>query len=140
MIWKQNATIEILNTLCKGCMLEYLQIEFTEIGQDFIKATLPVDHRTTQPMGLLHGGATATLAETLGSVAAQLCLTDLSTQATVGIELNINHLKAQTNGYVTGIVQPVRLGRKIQVWNIEIFNDTDQLISVSRLTTMTLEK
>ncbi|MDF1695014.1 MAG: hotdog fold thioesterase [Saprospiraceae bacterium] len=139
MIWKNNPSIEVLNNMAKGNMLEHLGIKITEIGPDFIKATMPVDHRTKQPMGLLHGGASVALSESMGSFASVLILDNPSEYSIVGIEINANHLKAVRSGSVYSITKPIRIGRKIQVWNTEIYNHEDQLTCTSRLTTMTLE-
>lgn len=138
-IWPVVPSLDVLNNMARGTLLDHLGIVFTAIGSDYIEATLPVDHRTIQPMGLLHGGATAALAETLGSMAAQMMLTEGGMKQAVGIELNINHLKSMREGKVTGRVTPVRVGRKIQVWETKIRNDEGALVSVSRLTVMIVE-
>jgi 1,4-dihydroxy-2-naphthoyl-CoA hydrolase len=101
---------------------------------------MPVDDRTVQPMRLLHGGASAALAETLGSVAGLLCLEDISGKSIVGIELNCSHLRAATEGYVYGTVRPIRIGRRLQVWNIDIRSAAGKEICVSRLTIMVVER
>ena len=120
-------------------MVEHLGIEFIEVGRDFITAKMPVDHRTVQPMGLLHGGASMALAETLGSVASSLVV-DMNKYACVGLEINANHIKSATEGFVTGKATPIHLGRKTHVWDIKIKNGNDQLICVSRLTVAIIEK
>ncbi len=140
MIWKNSPTIEGLNTISQNTMDEHLGIEYVEIGENYLVARMPVDHRTIQPMGLLHGGASATLAESLGSVASVMLLDDINKQSIVGIEINANHLKSAKSGYVYGKVSPVKLGRTLLVWNIEIKNEQDELLCVSRLTTMVLTK
>lgn len=117
----------------------HLGIIFTEIGEDYIKATMPVDNRTKQPLGLLHGGASAALAETLGSVGATLVI-NTDTHYCVGLEININHIKSAKDGIVTGITRPVHIGRQTQVWEIRITNEKDELVSISRLTLVVLEK
>jgi 1,4-dihydroxy-2-naphthoyl-CoA hydrolase len=134
MIWKHNLDLDILNSFKSGTMVEHLDIEFIDFGEDFITAKMPVDHRTIQPFGLLHGGASAALAETVGSVASSLCVEDITVQAPVGIEINANHLRSARNGHVYGTARPARIGRNIHVWNIEIKDDADKLICVSRLT------
>lgn len=134
MIWKNTFTTQTANDFSARSMVAHLGIEFTEIGPDFIVARMPVDHRTHQPYGLLHGGASVALAETLGSFAAHACLEDPSKEQAVGLEINANHLRPVTNGWVYGTAKPIRLGRKIQVWSIEIKDDRDRLICVSRLT------
>lgn len=133
-IWKQSFTIENLNTISKNTLVENLGIEFTEFGDDFLTAKMPVDDRTVQPMRLLHGGANAALAETLGSVASVLCLEDSNQFMPVGVELNANHLRAATKGFVYGTARPFRVGRTMHVWGIEITDEAGKLICVSRLT------
>jgi len=100
---------------------------------------MPVDHRTVQPFGILHGGASVVLAETLGSVASTLCLKDITKQTAVGLEINANHLRSVRKGYVYGKVTPIRVGRSIHVWNIEIKDDNGKVSAISRLTTMIIE-
>lgn len=128
-----------LNQLSKNNMLQHLGIVFTEVGEDYISATLPVDHRTLQPFGLLHGGASVTLAETLGSVAASLCV-DQSKQYCVGLEINANHVKSAREGIVTGTVRPIHIGKRTQVWEIRIVNPQNELISISRITMAVIDK
>ena len=121
-------------------MIAHLGIVFTEMGDDYLKATMPVDHRTLQPFGLLHGGASVVLAETLGCTAASCCV-DLEKQICVGIEINANHIRQAHKGrVVTGMARPIHIGFKIQVWRIEINDDNDRLICESRLTIAVLEK
>jgi len=132
-IWTQPWTPASLNEQLGVNMTDHLGIVFTEIGNDYLKATMPIDHRTTQPMGLLHGGASVVLAETLGSVGGTLCV-DTETHYCVGIEINANHLRAVREGYVTGTARPVHLGRTTQVWQIHIHDGGDRLVAVSRLT------
>lgn len=134
MIWHQkNLTLESLAILGKGTMTEYLGIEWTEIGDDFLKARMPVDHRTKQPYGLLHGGASCVLAETLGSVGSALVV-DHTKFYCVGLEINANHVRSAKQGYVTGVVSPLHLGRQTHVWDIKIYNEEEKLTCVSRLT------
>jgi 1,4-dihydroxy-2-naphthoyl-CoA hydrolase len=120
-------------------MCEHLAIEVTEIGDDFLIAKMPVDARTKQPAGLLHGGASTALAESLGSMASALCLKSKS-KMPVGIEINANHLKSAASGFVFGKVTPVRVGLSLHVWNIEIRNEKNDLICVSRLTVMIVDR
>lgn len=134
MIWKQSFTLEGLNQISQNTLAENLGIEFTEIGQDFLVARMPVDNRTVQPMRLLHGGASVAMAETMGSVASVLCLDDTDKLMPVGVEINANHLRPATKGFVYGTVKPVRIGRNMHVWNIEIKNEEDKLTCVSRIT------
>lgn len=136
-IWKQPATLEGLNNLNRQTLGEHLAITFTEIGDDYVVATMPVDARTVQPYRILHGGANVALAETLGSVASTLCLEDLTALTAVGIEINANHLKSVAEGgIVTGVCRPIRLGRQMHVWQIEIRDELGQLSCISRLTTL----
>jgi 1,4-dihydroxy-2-naphthoyl-CoA hydrolase len=138
-IWQIQPTLEFLQQLSAGTMGEHLGIEFTEIGDDFIKARMPVDQRTFQPAGLLHGGASATLAETLGSVAANFCVNPLE-KVCVGLEINANHIRSVRQGFVTGIVQPLHLGGSTQVWEIKIYSEDEKLVCVSRITMAVLAK
>src|SRR5690606_6626167 len=131
--------LDFLRELGKGTMVEHLGIEFTRIGEDFLEATMPVDHRTKQPMGLLHGGANVVLAETLGSVASSL-MVDQTSQYCVGLEINANHLKAITSGTVRGITKAIHIGRKTQVWEIKIYSEKEALSCISRITIAVLDK
>ena len=134
-----NITIEKLNAMNKNTMMEHLGIEFTGIGEKFVSASMPVDHRTHQPFGLLHGGASVTLAETLGSVASSLCI-DISKQYCVGLEINANHIKAVKEGLVYGTAKPVHVGRSTHIWEIKIENHKEQLVCISRITMAILDK
>ncbi|MEO5673253.1 MAG: hotdog fold thioesterase [Chitinophagales bacterium] len=138
-IWRQDWTIEHLNSFHKNTMQDFLGLEFLEIGDDFLKARMPVNERTKQPMGLLHGGANVVLAESLGSVASVMCA-DIEKQTVVGLEINANHLKAVREGHITGITRPVHIGRSTQVWEIKIYNDAGQLTCISRITNAILER
>src|SRR5687767_14714195 len=138
-LFNPGITLEALNKLSVNTMVTHLGIEFTAIGDDFIEARMPEDHRTHQPLGLLHGGASVALAETLGSVAATLCV-DKTKQYCVGLEMNANHLKGVRNGFVTGVTKPIHIGRKTQVWEIRITNELSELICVSRITLAVLDK
>src|SRR5690606_29233027 len=120
-------TPDILNDFSRNTLAEHIGIEFITIGEDFIEARMPVDPRTHQPMGLLHGGASVVLAETLGSVGATLCV-DQSRQFCVGLEINANHIKAVRSGFVTGVARPIHIGGKTQVWEIRISNEQKELI------------
>ncbi|MBX7241498.1 MAG: hotdog fold thioesterase [Bacteroidia bacterium] len=133
MIWHQPVSIENLNAFGIVNMMKHLGIEFTDIGDDFISARMPVDSRTQQPMGLLHGGASVALAETLGSTAANLCL-DPSRHYALGLEINANHIKGVTNGYVYGTTRPVHIGKSTHIWSIEIKDDNNRIICISRIT------
>ena len=138
-MWNPEIKPETLNSFSKGSMLEHLEIQFTEITSESLSATMPVDHRTTQPMGILHGGASAVLAESIGSTASQLILGEQGLTA-VGTSINTNHLKAKSSGVVTGTARPVRIGRKVHVWQIDITDEENNLISSSVLTTMVIEQ
>jgi 1,4-dihydroxy-2-naphthoyl-CoA hydrolase len=120
-------------------MAEHLDIVFKEIGHNYLKATMPVDNRTHQPYGLLHGGASAVLAETIGSVASSLCI-DTEKQICVGIEINCNHIRGKREGFVTGTVTPLHIGATTHVWDIKIHDEKEKLICVSRLTVAILKK
>ncbi|HMN89183.1 MAG TPA: hotdog fold thioesterase [Saprospiraceae bacterium] len=134
MIWKQSFTLETINQLSQRTLVEALGIEFIAFGDDYLTARMPVDDRTVQPMRLLHGGASAALAETLGSVASVACLEDVARFMPVGVELNANHLRSAASGFVHGTVKPFRIGRSLHVWGIEIKDEMERLICVSRLT------
>ena len=138
-IFKQHITLASLNQLSHHTLAEQLGIEFTSIGEDYLEAKMPVDHRTHQPLGLLHGGASVALAETLGSVAATCCV-DTSTEYCVGLEINANHLKGVTEGFVFGTTRPIHRGRSTQVWEIKITNEQQELVCVSRITIAVLNK
>lgn len=134
-----NPFLEQLIKFSRGTMVEHLGIEFLEANKEYIRASMPVDHRTVQPFRILHGGASVTLAETLGSIAGQFHAGE--NKMVVGIEINANHLKSAHEGQtVYGITKPVRIGRNIQVWSIEITNEEDQLICISRLTLAVVDK
>ena len=120
-------------------MVSYLDIQFTAIDSESLTATMPVDHRTKQPLGLLHGGASVALAETIGSTAANLIL-DPTKQIAVGLDINANHLRSVSGGNVTGVGKPLHLGRSTQVWEIRIFDEAQKLVSISRLTMAILDK
>ncbi|MEP1093511.1 MAG: hotdog fold thioesterase [Cyclobacteriaceae bacterium] len=132
-IFPEYVQLDVLNEMGKGCMVEYVGIEFTEIGPDYIEAEMPVDHRTQQPLGLLHGGASVVLAETLGSVGATLLL-EMGKQYAVGLEINTNHIKAVKNGKVIGRATPIHVGKGTHVWSIESRNENNELVSISRIT------
>lgn len=135
-VWLHQPDLETLNNMMKGTMVEHLRIEITEIGEDFIKAQMPVFAGTKQPMGLLHGGASAALSESIGSIAGVLICEDISKESIVGVELNINHLRSATSGMVLSTTSPIRVGRRIQVWNTDIRDEDGKLLATSRLTTM----
>ncbi len=132
-------TLDTLNAMGRNTMLEHLGIEITRLGDMTIEAKMPVDHRTHQPYGLLHGGASVALAETLGSVAAQCTLTD-NNKYCVGLEINANHIKSVKSGYVYGVAKPIHLGNRTQVWEIRISNEQQELVCVSRITMAIVDK
>ncbi len=133
-IWyKKDLTLEELNPLLPGTMGEHLSIEWTELGDNYLKARMPVDNRTRQPYGLLHGGASAALAETIGSVAAAMVV-DHTKFACVGLEINANHVRSAREGYVHGEAYPLHIGANTQVWDIKIYDDMRKLVCISRLT------
>ena len=140
MIWKIVPTLEALNATTPDTMVANLGIEFVEIGDDFLVAKMPVDNRTVQPFRILHGGASVALAETLGSVAALLCLDSPKSQA-VGLEINANHLSSAREGSVVfGTVRGVRVGRTVHVWAIDIKVEKGKLICTSRITIAIVER
>ncbi|HET8898072.1 MAG TPA: hotdog fold thioesterase [Rhodanobacteraceae bacterium] len=132
-IWKTAPDLEQINGWSRNTLMEPLGIRITAFGDDWLAGTMPVDQRTHQPYGILHGGASVALAETLGSTAAMLCC-DPSTSRAVGLEINANHLRAVRSGLVTGTARPLHIGRSTQVWEIRITDETDRLTCVSRLT------
>jgi 1,4-dihydroxy-2-naphthoyl-CoA hydrolase len=139
-IWYDPAiTAEQINPIDKGSMAEYLGIEVTEVGEDYLKATMPVDHRTRQPFGLLHGGASVVLAETLGSLGATFVV-DRNKYDCVGLEINANHLRGVREGLVTAIARPVHIGKTTQVWDIRIHDNRDKIICISRITIAVLKR
>ena len=141
MIWKIKPTLELLNSTNINAMPSNLGIKFIEVGDDFITATMPVDHRTVQPFRILHGGASVALAETLGSVASMFCLENTDIQSAVGVEINANHLSsAQEGDAVKGTVKPIKIGKRLHVWEIKMFRSDGRLICVSRLTVAVVEK
>ena len=132
-IWKIPITVELLNSNQKKDMTSHLGIEYTEVGEDYISAKMPFNERTRQPFGLLHGGASVVLAETLGSVGANLVLNPGEAHA-VGLDINSNHLKGVREGYVIGTARPVHIGGTTQVWEIKIVDEKGDLINISRIT------
>jgi 1,4-dihydroxy-2-naphthoyl-CoA hydrolase len=138
-LFNKSVTVEALNKLSENSMVTHLGMEFTAIGDDFMEAKMPVDHRTQQPLGLLHGGASVALAETLGSIAATCCI-NTNEQYCVGLEINANHVKGVKNGFVVGIVRPLHVGKKTHVWEIKISNENKELVCVSRITMAVIDK
>jgi len=131
-IWRSLQTLDELNTE-RGNLIDHMGIRFTEIGGDFVRGTMPVDTRTVQPYGLLHGGASVALAETLGSMGAAMCVNTEEYQV-VGQEINANHVRAARSGLVMGTARAVHLGGRTHVWSIDIVNDAQKLVCISRIT------
>jgi 1,4-dihydroxy-2-naphthoyl-CoA hydrolase len=131
--------VEQLQELGSQTMIDHIGIKFTEIGENFLKATMPVDNRTIQSYGLLHGGASVTLAETIGSIASAMVI-DKERYYCVGLEINANHVRSAKNGFVVGIVMPVHLGNKTHVWEIKIIDNNEKLVCISRLTVAILPR
>jgi 1,4-dihydroxy-2-naphthoyl-CoA hydrolase len=139
-IWfKKDLSVSDLAPLGKNTLGEHIGIEWTEVGPDYIKATMPVDHRTCQPYGLLHGGASVALAETLGSVAAAMVVNH-SLFYCVGLEINANHIRSARDGIVTGITRPIHIGGTTQVWDIKIYDAQEKLLCISRITVAVLRR
>ena len=139
MIWFSEFSPEQLNDRPKNHMGAFLDIKFTQVENDALTATMPVDERTHQPAGILHGGASVVLAETLGSVASYMCIDPEKYQA-VGLEINANHLRPVKSGLVTGICKPLHIGAKTHVWEIKIYNDKGKMNCISRLTVAIIKK
>ena len=138
-VFTSAVTLEKLNALSANTMVAHLGIEYTRIGEDYLEARMPVDHRTQQPLGLLHGGASVTLAETLGSIAATCCV-NTTVQYCVGLEINANHIKSVREGFVTGTARPIHIGKRTQLWEIRIVNEKQELVCISRITLAVLDK
>ena len=138
-IWKTEMSIAAVTKRCANTMVDHLGIEFIEIGDDFLVARMPVDHRTKQPLGIMHGGASCVLAETVGSTAGN-CAVDPTINYCVGLDINTNHIRSAREGFVIGTAKPYHLGRSTQVWGIEIYNEQKQLVSVNRLTLAVLNR
>jgi 1,4-dihydroxy-2-naphthoyl-CoA hydrolase len=138
-IWHHSPSLEELNAVIDSTIMRPLGIAFIEVGADFVRAAMPVDERTRQPYGLLHGGASVVLAETVGSTGAGLCV-DPARFLVVGQEINANHLRSVRSGRVIGTARPVHLGSRSQVWGIEIVNEAGALVCISRLTMAVLER
>ena len=138
-IWFKPYTLEDIEKRGKGTMVEHIGIKITALGNNFLSGTMPVDHRTTQPMGILHGGASAALAETLGSLAANFVI-DEQKKYCVGIDINANHIRSAKKGLVTGTARPIHIGSSTQVWSIEIVDEQKKLVCISRLTLAVLDR
>jgi len=138
-MFQDGVNLSTVNEFSKNTMVEHLGIEITEIGDDFMVARMPVDHRTKQPLGLLHGGASLALAETLGSIAAH-CTVNPSTHFCVGLEINGNHIKSVKEGWVYATAKPHHVGKRTQVWEIKIVNEKNELVCISRITMAVMDK
>lgn len=138
-IWQVEANVEALNKRSQNTMGDFLGIEFTEMGDDYMVAKMPVNERTRQPIGIMHGGASCVLAETVGSTAANCCV-DITKQYCVGLDINTNHIRSIKEGYVIATTKPFHIGRTTQVWSIEIKDEQGKLISVTRLTMAVLNR
>lgn len=139
-IWyNKDLSIEHFGQLAKDTMGDFIGIRWTELGDNFLKAKMPVDQRTKQPYGLLHGGASCVLAETIGSVASAMVV-DHNRFQCVGLEINANHIRSATSGFVTGVATPLHLGTSTHVWDIKIYDEIDKLICVSRLTVAIIQR
>jgi 1,4-dihydroxy-2-naphthoyl-CoA hydrolase len=136
MIWYVKPDLEAINAINQTCLPGHLGIEMTEVGDDYLVATMPIDQRTQQPMGLLHGGASAVISETLGSIASMLAAGPIGDFMVMGVEINANHLKAGKSGLVTATTRPIKIGKNIHVWNTEIKDNIGDLLCISRLTVM----
>jgi 1,4-dihydroxy-2-naphthoyl-CoA hydrolase len=140
MIWKTKPSLDVVNSFSKNTAVESLGIVYEEIGDDYLVARMPVDNRTVQPFRILHGGASVLLAETLGSTASTLSI-DLTKYQPVGVEINANHLSSAREGTsVLGTVRPIRVGRTIHVWNIEIKDEVGKMICISRITIAVVQR
>jgi 1,4-dihydroxy-2-naphthoyl-CoA hydrolase len=133
IFYKKEFTIEDLNARGRNSHVEWIGIQFIEIGEDYVKASMPVDHRTVQPLGVVNGGAYCSLAESIGSTAANLCI-DRSNFVALGLDINANHVRPASRGHVYGVAKPIHLGKSTHVWEIRITDDDDQLVCISRLT------
>ena len=138
-IWFSPITLEEINKRTRNSHIEHMAVEFIELGKDYLSAKMPVDARTMQPMGILHGGATCSLAETVGSAAANFCV-DLTQRICVGLEINVNHIKAVRGGFVIATARPLHLGKSTQIWDIRVVNEQGALTAVSRLTMAVLDR
>lgn len=140
MIWKHSPNLETIKSFSKNTLADHLGIEYLEFSDDSITARMPVDHRTHQPMGILHGGASVALAETLGSIASVFCLDDPMALTPVGLNISADHLRPISQGFVIGTVKPIKIGQKVHLWEILIKNEKGQLICHSKLTCMIIPR
>lgn len=138
-IWFKENTLEAIQKTREKCMVDHIGIEFVEITENSLSARMPIDERTKQPFGIMHGGASAALAETVGSVAANLTL-NYNEKIGVGLEISTSHLKMAKEGFVTAIATPIQLGNKVQIWQIHTYNDQKELVAFTKLSVMILDK
>jgi 1,4-dihydroxy-2-naphthoyl-CoA hydrolase len=138
-IWARDITIEQINKQTQGCMISHVGIEVTEIGGDFLRGRMPVDERTRQPFGILHGGASVVLAETLASIGCQFTI-DWDRYSAVGLEINANHIRGVSSGFVIGTSRAVHLGRRTQVWETHVKDEREKLVCISRITVAVVER
>ena len=138
-MFRSDITLDHLKAMSHDTMVDHLGIEYIELGPDYIRASMPVDHRTVQPMRMLHGGASVALAETLGSFAANITV-NTEKYYCVGLEINANHIKSVSKGLVYGITKPIHIGKKTQVWETRITNEADELVCISRITMAVLNR
>ena len=138
-IWFTEPSIDAINAFSKNTLAEHLGIEITAVGDDFLTAKMPVDQRTVQPYGLLHGGASVVLSETLGSIAAILCVNS-DEKMCVGLEINANHVRSARAGYVIGTARPIHIGGSTQIWQTLIQDEQERLVCISRLTVAVLDR
>jgi 1,4-dihydroxy-2-naphthoyl-CoA hydrolase len=131
-IWKQDISLQTLTAVSENTAVSHLGIEFVEVGDDFLVARVPVNRQTCQPYGLLHGGVSVVLAETLGSIGAAFCVPEGT--RVVGLDVNANHLRGVSQGWVTATARPVHIGRSTQVWHIDLRDDQDRMVCIARLT------
>lgn len=136
---KNIPTIDSMNSMNRNTLMEALSIEYINVGQNFVEAKMPVNNKTHQPMGLLHGGANAALIESIGSIGSALCI-DLKSQAVVGLEINANHLKGVSSGYVFGKGTMIHCGKSTHLWQVDIKNESGDLVCTGRLTVMVINK
>lgn len=138
MIWKHNPSPEMINAMSKDTLASHLGIEIIEIGTDYIRSKMPVDYRTRQPYGMLHGGASVVLSETVGSLATALLLEDFTRWSVLGIEVSASHVKSAREGFVYGVTRPVKLGKTLQIWQTDVSDESGNLVCNSKLTTMVI--
>ena len=137
--WQPHVSLKTITERCEGTMVDHLGIVFTALNSESLEATMPVDHRTKQPIGIMHGGASCVLAETVGSCAANACVNQ-SKEYCVGLDINTNHIRSAKSGLVKATAKPFHLGRSTQVWGIDIHDEAGKLVSVTRLTMAVLQK